>query len=387
MSGQFGPVTADPVGLGRRIAGRVINAAIGVAIYAIMFLPLGETAATGYIRQPAWAAVLIAVVLSIAVGVMDIFLILVKSTTIGPWLLGQFWIQVPTGEDGKLQYLLKLVVQSVFEGATLGIGTISLVVTYRDGQHWLDRAFGVVAVERSSVRAAQAGQGYPGPPVPAVTPVAMPAPPSPPVVPPPAFPAAPPPPSPAAPPAPTAAPAASPFAPPNPWARPDEQEPAAAPPVAPPAPAANPFAPPTAAQAAPVPPPFAAPPVVAPAASFLDDRTVVEPEEDRTLVVVLDDGQEIRVDGPVVLGRNPVPPAAYPQARPVQVQDASMRMSKTHLVLVPSGSGVGFVDVGATNGVSVELDEGLAKVAPQQVHELPAGVVVHFGGRSLRVPR
>ena len=96
MSGQFGPVTADPVGLGRRIAGRVINAAIGVAIYAIMFLPLGETAATGYIRQPAWAAVLIAVVLSIAVGVMDIFLILVKSTTIGPWLLGQFWIQVPT---------------------------------------------------------------------------------------------------------------------------------------------------------------------------------------------------------------------------------------------------------------------------------------------------
>ncbi|HQD20905.1 MAG TPA: hypothetical protein PKY27_01495, partial [Arachnia sp.] len=132
MSGQFGPVTADPVGLGRRIAGRVINAAIGVAIYAIMFLPLGETAATGYIRQPAWAAVLIAVVLSIAVGVMDIFLILVKSTTIGPWLLGQFWIQVPTGEDGKLQYLLKLVVQSVFEGATLGIGTISLVVTYRD---------------------------------------------------------------------------------------------------------------------------------------------------------------------------------------------------------------------------------------------------------------
>ena len=78
---------------------------------------------------------------------------------------------------------------------------------------------------------------------------------------------------------------------------------------------------------------------------------MVEPEEDRTLVVVLDDGQEIRVDGPVVLGRNPVPPAAYPQARPVQVQDASMRMSKTHLVLVPSGSGVGFVDVGATNGL------------------------------------
>ena len=64
MSGQFGPVTADPVGLGRRIAGRVINAAIGVAIYAIMFLPLGETAATGYIRQPAWAAVLIAVVVA-----------------------------------------------------------------------------------------------------------------------------------------------------------------------------------------------------------------------------------------------------------------------------------------------------------------------------------
>ena len=86
--------------------------------------------------------------------------------------------------------------------ALIGIGTISLVVTYRDGQHWLDRAFGVVAVERSSVRAAQAGQGYPGPPVPAVTPVAMPAPPSPPVVPPPAFPAAPPPPSPAAPAAP-----------------------------------------------------------------------------------------------------------------------------------------------------------------------------------------
>lgn len=380
MSAYFGRMTAEPVGLAPRIAGRLINGAIVVAIYLTLLLPLGERVATGYIPQPTLPAVLIAVVLSLAVGAFDIYLILVRSTTLGPWLLGQCWIQAPTGEAGRLQYLLKLVVQSLFEGATFGIGTISLLVTYREGQHWLDRAFGVVAVARASVRETQAGVVAPGPQVTAVIPVAMPAPQAPPAAPP-APPLAPQ----------SPAPAASPFAPPNPWAPPDGQAPAAtAFPAAPPGPLPatppSPFAPPAAQPVTPrshASPP--APPSAAPAPSFLDDRTVVEPEEDRTPVVVLDDGQEIRVDGPVVLGRNPVPPAAYPHARQIQVADASMRMSKTHLVLLPAGAGIGFVDVGATNGVALAHADDFAKVAPQRVHELPVGAVLHFGGRSLRV--
>lgn len=117
---------------------------------------------------------------------------------------------------------------------------------------------------------------------------------------------------------------------------------------------------------------------------MLDDHTAVD-VEDNAPVVKLDDGQEIRIEGAVVLGRNPSPPAAYPQARPVSLLDESMRLSKTHVVLVPLGSRVGIFDVGSTNGVSVETGGNKVKMVAQQVHELPVGAVLHVGGRSLQV--
>jgi len=103
--------------------------------------------------------------------------------------------------------------------------------------------------------------------------------------------------------------------------------------------------------------------------------------------VLLDDGQRIVLDAPVVLGRNPSSPSSYPLARCVQVADESMRLSKTHLVLVPGEEGVGVFDVGATNGVHIERDGLKARIPTGEVYPLTDDAVLHFGGRSLQVLR
>ncbi|HMR48830.1 MAG TPA: hypothetical protein PKE40_06100 [Arachnia sp.] len=460
MSMQFGRVSAKPVPIGRRIGGRLLLILIvGIPAMVASFL-MSDVMVAAFLGESAgWQTMLLLVLLLISLGISiwQLVLFFKESTTIGGKLLGFKWIIPESGEDAKVRVFLKYLLQGVFESFTLGLGAISYLVTYRDGQHWIDRAIGVVGVETASVTASRgmsptmhrAPAGHTGP---AVMPVSMPrqqAQPSQPPLPPQGGPAA----SAYQPPVyqpPTAQPpAAQPqgFAPANPWSQPasepepvtnpyapegaprsfgpppssvpsdpfeaprrsTSQEPSFGPPStsapvfgggAPQPSAGNPFSrPPT---SAPVPqptgptsftPPFPAPgPAAGPIASFtpppsssLDDRTVVDAEQDDAPVVVLDDGQEIIVDGPVVLGRNPSAPAAYSQARPVQLLDDSMRLSKTHAVLVPFGDGVGVYDVGATNGVSISVDGSKTKLAANKLHELPAGAELHVGGRTLRV--
>jgi FHA domain containing protein len=101
--------------------------------------------------------------------------------------------------------------------------------------------------------------------------------------------------------------------------------------------------------------------------------------------VVLDDGLRIKVDGPLVLGRNPLAPDAYPDARSVQVTDETMRLSKTHLVLIPEGGHVQVIDIGATNGVYIEIDRERTRIPVHEPQRLAPGTLVHFGGRTLRL--
>lgn len=450
MTMQFERRVGQPVSLGKRVGARLIMAGIAGIPALIMNLKMGEVMASTLYGIPLSGGTSFlfygSMLLSLGIAVWGLVLIFKESTTIGGKLLGFQFVVAPSGEDAKVKVFLKYLLQGLLEGVTFGLAAISYLVTYRDGQHWLDRALGVVAVDKASIaRASSARSPIAAAPQPAggaVTPVSMPQAPRPQpqptentsAAPPdslrsfriptnaPATPAdtadsAPPagfggasgfvatPPTPirpvsATPEPPVKEPPAA-FAPPNPWARTQDNSPApiATPFGASPAPSSPPFSPSSPFSGAPVSaqpvPPLGAPQVAPeaspfgasaqPSLSLLDDRTVVDIEEDEAVVVVLDDGQEVRVDAPLVLGRNPSAPAEYPQARPVQLIDESMRLSKTHVVLLPFGGGLAFYDVGATNGVSIELDGSKAKVTAKEVHELPAGAVLHVGGRHLQV--
>ena len=77
-------------------------------------------------------------------------------------------------------------------------------------------------------------------------------------------------------------------------------------------------------------------------------------------VLVLDTGEEIAVDGAVVLGRNPKAPADSP-ARPVVISDE--QLSRTHLLVRPVGDGLELTDCGSSNGTTV-THQGVERRVP-----------------------
>ncbi|MDO5092776.1 MAG: FHA domain-containing protein [Propionibacteriaceae bacterium] len=122
----------------------------------------------------------------------------------------------------------------------------------------------------------------------------------------------------------------------------------------------------------------------------LEDATVADIAGASSLAamsqeVILDDGQRLKVDEPLVLGRNPLVPDAYPNARSVQIMDETMRLSKTHLVLYPEDRRIYVVDIGATNGVYVEIHHERSRLVPREPRELRKEDLIHFGGRTLRL--
>lgn len=74
-------------------------------------------------------------------------------------------------------------------------------------------------------------------------------------------------------------------------------------------------------------------------------------------VVVLEDGQVVKVDRDLVLGRAPGthPEVAAGHAQPVTIDDARARVSRCHAALVLDGWTVAVVDLGSSNGTSVIL--------------------------------
>ena len=64
--------------------------------------------------------------------------------------------------------------------------------------------------------------------------------------------------------------------------------------------------------------------------------------------VVLDTGETVRLDTPVLLGRDPGTIPAVPNARPHQVRDAERSLSKTHLAVGSDEAGVWVMDCHST---------------------------------------
>ncbi len=99
----------------------------------------------------------------------------------------------------------------------------------------------------------------------------------------------------------------------------------------------------------------------------------------------LDDGSSVPLDPPAVIGRNPLAPASAPDARPFPVDDPLA--SKTHLMLGRSESGAWVVDLHSRNGVFVQRpgDPGPHKIEPQDKVALTSGTQVHFGRHTIRI--
>lgn len=349
------------------------------------------------------------------------WLMVSRSETLGSRVKGFTYVTETTAHPASTTLLLKMLAETGIGLVTCGLGTIAYPLTHRDGQHWLDRVFRIVPVERDSVESVPVTP----PPLQQLEAAMMPAPdqiphraspatasPSPP----PAAPAPEPPGTEQTPPAwtPPMAEGARPFPP----------CPKSAVPVAPSSPgtgspasasqpdgtsSVRPFAPATTlsgsnpwatSPAAPVFPPvgFTSPERdegngpedtrIVPGGRVVSDETVIDPNPlvpRPDPVLVLDDGQRITVDGPLVLGRNPVAPTIYAGARAVQLVDPTMRLSKTHLVVLVEVDGVRIIDIGATNGVFLESDGEKSRLIVREPHRLLPHHLIHFGGRTLRL--
>jgi uncharacterized RDD family membrane protein YckC len=172
--------------------------------------------------------------------------------------------------------------------------------------------------------------------------------------------------------------------------------PAATPSAPAPAPSPAPSSTPAAAPAAAVPPPPPAPApspevVEAPPTPAAPAAPTPTPASERTaalldeaFVLVLDTGQEIAVDGPVVLGRNPKSPADV-GARPVAISDE--QLSRTHLVVRPIGSEIELTDCGSSNGTTV-THQGVERRVPAGQPTLAGpGDTIQIGQRTATIRR
>lgn len=133
-------------------------------------------------------------------------------------------------------------------------------------------------------------------------------------------------------------------------------------------------------------------PAPAPATAHPDDdldRTRMRPGAARAEAVLrirIDDGQDVRLGGMVLLGRNPAPQPGEATQQLLPVSDPGRSISKTHLHLRVDGDGVWVTDRNSTNGSAVTTPDGLqTRLQPGVAVFVRPGSTVHFGDRSFHL--
>ncbi|ROS31028.1 RDD family protein [Cellulomonas sp. PhB150] len=112
---------------------------------------------------------------------------------------------------------------------------------------------------------------------------------------------------------------------------------------------------------------------------------VAVPEPATTAELALSDGRRVVVEGVALVGRNP---AAAIDVQIVRVIDPGRSVSKTHLQVAVTPTGVWVADRGSTNGTVVTLPDGAQVVCPvDQPIRLRPGATVAFGDYSFVVVR
>lgn len=100
--------------------------------------------------------------------------------------------------------------------------------------------------------------------------------------------------------------------------------------------------------------------------------------------LLLDTGQSIPVDRTIVLGRAPSP--VSPGDVPIPVDDQTRSLSRTHVRITPTASGISIVDMNSANGTRARTPNGRTHtLVPGQHLELPLNSQLLLGERLISV--
>lgn len=100
--------------------------------------------------------------------------------------------------------------------------------------------------------------------------------------------------------------------------------------------------------------------------------------------LLLDTGQSIPVDRTIVLGRAPSP--VSPGNVPIPVDDQTRSLSRTHVRITPTASGISIVDMNSANGTRARTPNGRTHtLVPGQPLELPLNSQLLLGERLISV--
>ena len=105
------------------------------------------------------------------------------------------------------------------------------------------------------------------------------------------------------------------------------------------------------------------------------------------LAIIVDDGQRIEVNAPIVLGR--APEQTPSDARAVAIADSTRSLSRTHLRVAPAvGDAMWVEDPFSANGTRLQAPDGTTQPLPRGERvKVPLGTVLLLGERKLSVSR
>ena len=105
------------------------------------------------------------------------------------------------------------------------------------------------------------------------------------------------------------------------------------------------------------------------------------------LAIIVDDGQRIEVNAPIVLGR--APEQTPSDARAVAIADSTRSLSRTHLRVAPAdGDAMWVEDTFSANGTRLQAPDGTTQPLPRGERvKVPLGTVLLLGERKLSVTR
>ncbi len=131
-----------------------------------------------------------------------------------------------------------------------------------------------------------------------------------------------------------------------------------------------------------------APPRARPGVPAPPDTVAAPAVTPMTVTVTVDSGEQSVLDGHLIIGRAPVRGAHEQSAKLLKIEDPSLSVSKTHLMIETDGDGLWVTDRNSTNGTWI--DEGRGALRPVPANErtaVPPGARVLFGERVLTFTR
>jgi protein phosphatase len=103
------------------------------------------------------------------------------------------------------------------------------------------------------------------------------------------------------------------------------------------------------------------------------------------VVLELEDGRAIPLQGHGFIGRQPAPPAGATAGQVVAISDLTSSLSRTHLEFDVADTGMWVRDCYSTNGSTVELPGQRSRLKPGVAARLAGSCVLRLGDRRVRV--